>query len=80
MNGAFIVSGDDDLFQRIERALVADGGSSGGGVAQVNSSDGTLFTVYGGQGVRVRPERGARGDQGRRRYRSRVHHGDLVLG
>jgi hypothetical protein len=48
MNGAFIVSGDDDLFQRIERALVADGGSSGGGVAQVNSSDGTLFTVYGG--------------------------------
>jgi hypothetical protein len=50
MNGAFIVSGDDDLFQRIERALVAHGGSSGGGVAQVNSSDGTLFTVYGDLG------------------------------
>jgi hypothetical protein len=50
MNGAFVVSGDDDLFLQIERVLVAHGGSSGDGIAQVSSSDGTLFTVYGDLG------------------------------
>ncbi|MFC8796281.1 hypothetical protein ACFT2C_00985 [Promicromonospora sp. NPDC057138] len=50
MNGAFIVSEDDDLFQQIERFLVARGGSSGDSVAQVSSLDGTLFTVYGDLG------------------------------
>ncbi|MDR7383358.1 hypothetical protein [Promicromonospora iranensis] len=47
MNGAFIVSGDEDLFEQIERVLVAHGGLPGENAVQVTGSDGTLFTVYG---------------------------------
>ena len=50
MNGAFIISDNDDLFQQIERVLEAHGGSSGDSVSQVSSPDGTLFTVYGDLG------------------------------
>ena len=50
MKGAFIVSGEEELYTQIERVIVAHGGTSGDNVTQVSGTDGTPFTVYGNLG------------------------------